>query len=173
MKDPLHHDPIDALGEAYEKLYEYVAKNLHDAENKTEPLFHTLLQEIKDKAGELKELSQNDAEKIADWVKRDMLDLANYFHETEHGLKDWLGFETTLIENEFLDLLLKSADQTTAKLLQLKVKTYLASAYHTGEIVGPGTLSCDHCYERLHFYSAGKMPPCPKCQATNFHRYVS
>ncbi len=173
MKDPLHHDPIDTLGEAYEKLYEHVAKSLHDAEEKTEPLFHKLLHEIRDKASEIKELSQHDAEKIADWIKRDMIDLTNYLQETEHELKDWLGFEITLVENEFLDLLLKAADQTTAKLLQMKVKTYLTSAYHTDEIIGPGTLSCDQCDERLHFHRAGKIPPCPKCNATNFHRRVS
>lgn len=172
MKDPIRHDPLDALGEAYEKLYEHVAKNLHDAEKKTEPLFHNLIKEAKEKASKFKELSEEDAEKIASWIKRDMTDLTNYLNHTGNDLKDWLGFETTLVENEFLDLLLKAADQTTAKLLQMKEKVYMDSTYHTGEVVGPGTLECDNCKEHLYFNRAGKIPPCPKCHATNFHRKV-
>ena len=173
MKDPLHHDPLDALGDAYEKLYEHVAKNLHNAEKKTEPLFHKLIEEVREKAGKFKELSEHDADKIAHWIKRDMTELTNYLSETGHELKDWLGFETSLVENEFLDLLLKAADQTTAKILEIKDRTYLTSTYHTGEIVGPGTLKCDKCMEHLHFHRAGKIPPCPKCHATNFHRSIN
>jgi hypothetical protein len=173
MKEPLRHDPIDALGDAYEKLYEHVASNYHNAEKKTESLFQKLLQEVKDNASEMKELSEHDAEKIADWIKRDILDLANYLSDTEREVKDWLGFETSLIENKFLELLLKTADQTTAKLLQLKAKTYLASEYHAGEIVCPGTFSCDNCEERVHIHRAGKLPPCSKCNATDFHRCVN
>lgn len=173
MNDPLHHDPLDALGEAYEKLYEHVAKNLHNAEKKTESLFHKLIQEVREKAIKLKELSEHESDEIAHWIKRDMTDLSTYLSESGHELKDWLGFETTLIENEFLDLLLSAGDKTTAKILQMKDKRYLASTYHTGEIVGPGTLKCDQCEEHLHFHRAGKIPPCPKCHATNFHRSVN
>ena len=173
MKDPLKHDPLDALGEAYEKLYEHVAKNLHDAEKKTEPLFHKLIEEVKEKAAKLKGVSEHDADKISHWIKRDLTDLTNYLHETGHELKDWLGFETTLVENEFLDLLLKSADQTIVKLLQMKDQSYLDSTYHAGEIVGPGTLACDNCQEIIHFHHAGKIPLCPKCKMPDFHRSVN
>ena len=30
MKDPDHHDPIDVLGEAYEKMYERVVENIYN-----------------------------------------------------------------------------------------------------------------------------------------------
>ena len=85
---------------------------------------------------------------------------------------EWLVFETTLLESETLDLLLKAADKTTVKLLQLKKDTQQISTYHTGEITGLGTLVCDQCDEKLHFHKAGKIPPCPKCHATVFHRNV-
>lgn len=173
MKDPQHHDPIDTLGEAYEKLYEHVADNFHRAEQKTKPLFNKLIQEARDKAVEFNDLTEHEADKVVDWIKRDMTDAANYLAETGHELKDWLGFETALVENKLLDLLIKAADQTTVKLLQIKEKSHPAIAYHTGEVTGPGTLMCDQCNEQLHFHRAGKIPPCPKCHATSFHRNVS
>ena len=168
----MQNNPLDVLGRAYENLYEQVAKSFHDAENKTAPLFHKLADEARNNVLKIKEISEQDAEKITSWVKRDISDLANYLEESGHELKDWLGFETSLIELEFLDALLKAADKTTAKILEVKGKVYLSSVYHTGEVIGPGTLSCDMCEERLHFRKAGKIPPCPKCHATNFHRCV-
>ena len=172
MKDPLHHDPIDALGQAYEKMYERAAENFHNAEDKTAPLIHRLIDEAKDKAIELKEISGEDAEKLSAYLKRDLSDAASYLLETGHELKDWLGFETTLVESGILDLLLKAADDTTLKLLKMKEDAQL-SVYHTGEITGPGTLICDQCSENLHFHKVAKIPPCPKCHATSFHRNIN
>lgn len=170
MTKPTHNGPIDALGAAYEKMYERAAQNLHSTEKKSAQLLHKLIDEAKDKAVELKELSEEDAAKLADWLKRDLDDTVNYLSETGLELKDWLGFETTLLESAMLDLLLKSADKTTVELLTMKDYARQPHAYHTGEITGPGTLVCDQCEEKLHFHRAGKIPPCPKCHATTFHR---
>ncbi len=170
MTKPTHSDPIDALGAAYEKMYERAAENLHSTEKKSAQLLHKLIDEAKDKAVELKELSEDDAAKLADWLKRDLDDTVNYLSETGLELKDWLGFETALLESAVLDLMLKAADKTTVELLTMKDYARQPHAYHTGEITGPGTLVCDQCSEKLHFHRAGKIPPCPKCHATTFHR---
>ncbi len=173
MKDPLHHDPLDALGAAYEKMFERAAEHFHKAEERTGPLLHKLIDEARDKAVELKELSREDAEKVASWVKRDLSEAASYLSETGRDLRDWLGFETTLVESGLFDFLLKAADKTTISLLEMKEAAEQASTYHTGEITGPGTLVCDNCSEKLHFHRTGRIPPCPKCHGTTFHRHTS
>ncbi len=170
MKDSQHHDPIDALGTAYEKMFERAAEHFHNVEEKTGPVLHKLVDEAKEKAIELKELSREDAEKLAAYLKRDLADATDYLLETGHELRDWLGFETSLVESSLLDLMLKAADKTTLQLLKLKETAREASVYRTGEITGAGTLVCDQCGEKLHFHKAGKIPPCPKCHATSFHR---
>ncbi len=170
MKKPSHHDPIDILGEVYEKMFERVAENFHKAEKKTDALLHKLIDEARDKAVELGEVSREEAEKISTYLKRDLTDAVHYLSETGHELKDWLGFETILVESAILDLLLTAADNTTVELLTMKESMQQASVYRTGEITGPGTLICDQCAEKLHFHKAGKIPPCPKCHATTFHR---
>ena len=170
MKDPLRHDPLDALGEVYEKMFERAVENFHKAEEKSGALFHKLIDEAKEKAVELEEVSREDAEKLSAYIKRDLSDAAGHLSETGRELKDWLGFETTLLESSIFDLLLKAADKTTLELLKMKEDAQQASIYHTGEITGPGTLVCDQCGEKLHFRKAGKIPPCPKCHATTFHR---
>lgn len=168
----MKEDPFDVLAKAYEKMFESAAKGIHDAENKSGELLHELIDKAKDEAIELKEISREDAEKLSTYVKRDLSEAASYMSETGQGLKDWLGFETALLETEFVDQLLKLADPTKVELFKLKLGTQQSPAYHTGEITGPGTLLCDQCGEKLHYYRAGKIPPCPKCHATNFHRNI-
>ncbi|VAW57235.1 hypothetical protein MNBD_GAMMA07-666 [hydrothermal vent metagenome] len=169
MNDPLH-DTINSLSEAYEKMHERTAVNLHKAKDKSSQLLHTLINQARDKAVELEELTEEEAAKIAQWLKRDMNDFIDYLVEGENEIKDWLGFETYLLESSFLDLLLKTADKTTVELLALKENARRASIYHTGEVTGPGVLICDECGENLHFHKAGKVPPCAKCHKTSFHR---
>lgn len=43
-------------------------------------------------------------------------------------------------------------------------------AYRTGEICGPGTLTCDNCGSRLTMSQTGHVPPCAKCKKTEFSR---
>ena len=167
-----HNDPIDILGSIYEKMYENAADGLQKAEHKTAPLLHQLIEDAKEKLSELEEVTREDLDKVAQYLERDMNDAARYLTETGAEFSDRLGFETALLESEFLYQMLKTADPTTLELLKLKEQAESA-AYHTGEITGPGTLVCDQCGEKIHFYRAGKIPPCPKCHATSFHRLRS
>ena len=170
MKQPLQHNPVDILEEAYEKMYKRATDNLHKASEKSRSLLHKFIDEAEEKAAELGEISKEDARKIAVWLKRDLNDAVEYLVDTEYELKDWLGFETRLLKSTMLDLMLKTADKTSVELLKLKEEFTKTNIYTTGEITGPGMLICDQCDEILHFHKAGKIPPCPKCHATSFHR---
>ncbi len=163
-------DPLDALGSAYEKMYERTAENINKLKDKSEPLLQTLMDKAKNKAIELEELTEQEAIKVSEWLKRDIDDAASYLTETGNELKDWLGYESTLLESAVLDLFLKTADKTTLTLLQLKESGMQPYSYHTGEITGPGTLVCDNCEAKVHFYNVGKISVCPKCQGTSYHR---
>jgi len=119
MNDPLH-DSVDALSKAYEKMHQRAVSNLHQAKEKSAQILHQFIHQAKDKAVALEELTEEDAAKVADWLKRDMDDFIDSLVEGENELKDWLGFETSLLENVFLDLMLQTADKTTVELLALK-----------------------------------------------------
>lgn len=170
MKQTQEHDPFDVLGEAYEKMYERAVANLHKIKTNTGPLLHELVDEARHKAVQLEELSEEEASQLASWLKRDLDEAVNYLAETGHELKDWLGFETSLIENTLLDLMLQTADKTTVELLKLKMNQQRPYAYQTGEITGPGSLICDECGKTLHFHKPGRIPPCPECHGIMFHR---
>lgn len=163
------HDPIEALGEAYETLLEKTVDNAHKAKIKGGPALHKLIDELAQKSSDVTELAGEEAIKIGEYLKRDLIDAANYLEKSGKELKDWLGFDLKLLKERLRNDFSKAADQTTIELLQLQQQAD-AAGYHTGEICGPGTLSCDKCGEKLHYHHAGHIPPCPKCNGTHFHR---
>ncbi|MCG2633931.1 MAG: zinc ribbon-containing protein [Gammaproteobacteria bacterium] len=170
MKKPYEHEPFDALSAAYEKMHERVVEGLYKATEKSGAVLHKLIDRAKHQAVELEELTEEDSAKVAGWLKRDWDEASNYLAETGHEIREWLGFETTLVESALLDRLLQVADKTTLGLMQLKEQSQRPYVYKTGEITGPGSLVCDQCGEILHFHKTGRIPPCPKCHGVLYRR---
>ena len=168
MKDlPPPRDPIEAVGEAYELLLENAIEQAHKLEEKSGPALHRVIDKVRTKTGELEELTNEEIEKLSVYLKRDLIDAAQYIEESSEDFKAWFGFDVGLIEDRLQELFTQAADQTTVELLKLKEQ---APEYRTGEITGPGTLLCSECGEQLHFHRPGHIPPCPKCRSTAFER---
>lgn len=124
----------------------------------------------KEKALEFEELTREEAEKLAYYVKRDLHDAAHFIVETEHELADWLRFDLSLLEERFIDLFSVMEDPTRTELDHLTEQAKLASEWTTGEIACAGTLYCASCNHRLSFYQPDFIPACPNCGATLFLR---
>jgi Zn finger protein HypA/HybF involved in hydrogenase expression len=127
----------------------------------------------RDKAVELGELTREEADKVASYLKRDIEDAATYLSGPSQEFADWLRFDIQLIEERLLEMFLTVADQTKLELMKLQHEADRADAWHTGEIAGIGTLQCFDCGELLHFHATGHIPPCPKCHGTAFRRVAS
>jgi len=157
------HD-LETMSEAYRKLLEGA---LHKAHQGGSNLFHWL----GDHGTAQHSLDQDDHKgaELKHSVRRDLADSARYRHETGRDLRDWLGFDVALIEQAFWNVFSDAADQTLLALHEMRLQAEV-SEYHTGEMVGLGTLACDKCNERLHFSAVGRIPPCPRCAGTRFHR---
>jgi rubrerythrin len=127
----------------------------------------------KEKALEFEELTREEAEKLAYYVKRDLHDAAHFIVETEHELADWLRFDLSLLEERFIDLFSVMEDPTRTELDHLTEQAKLASEWITGEIACAGTLYCASCNHHLSFYQPDFIPACPNCGATLFLREES
>lgn len=161
--------PTEGLGEAYEKLLMLSMKEARLIREKTGPALHKIIEESSEKLSELEEISRETADKVSDYLKRDLTEAAQYMTDSGKDFKTWLSMDTELIEDFLLDHMMQAADQTTIELNKLRQSAEIAE-YHTGELTGPGVLICDHCGEQIHFHSAGHIPPCSKCHETTFHR---
>ena len=165
--------PRDALGHlvaAYEKMLERVHNALDRAEQDTLPTLKRSIEQAREKAVELGELTREEAERVAGYVERDMKDAAGFLGETRQELSDWLQFDLRMIESRLLEMFANVADRTRVELSALAEQARQAAFYHTGEVTGPGTLICRDCGKAMQFHKTGHIPPCPKCHGTKFQR---
>lgn len=155
---------------AYNRMLENVKTFINDAEKEYGPKIQYGLESAKEKAGELEELTKEEVEKVGVYLKRDLMDAAEYLQENGKDLSDWLNFDIELIEERFIDTFSVIADQTRLELDRLADQANAVGVWKTGEIAGIGTLVCKSCGEQLHFHKPGHIPPCPKCHGVEFKR---
>lgn len=140
-------------------------------EHGARPVLSHFVEAAQQKAVELGELSRDEAEKIGNYLKRDVEDAAEYLAGPEaRELSDWFKFDIDLIEDRLFELFSSVADKTKLELMAWEERARHAGKYHTGEITGIGTLNCIQCGQAIHFHATGHIPPCPSCHATLFSR---
>ncbi len=151
--------------------YDNMIKHLHDALADTSKSLSHGLETAKEKTSELGGLTQEEINKISDFVKRDVEDAAYTITEKSHdSLSDWLKFDIELIENFALEAFMDVADKTRIQLAELEQRARAADTYRAGEITGPGTLVCTQCTKTIHFKTTSKIPECPDCGNKTFQR---
>lgn len=167
----MNHDDNKRLLQGYNRLLEHTRHIWHEISEEARPTLNWLVSRAIEKFDLAEELSREEAEKIANYLKRDIEDVANYLTGPEaKELKDWLKFDINLIEEEVLELFASVADPTKLELLALEERARQASQYHSGEITGIGTLHCSDCGKAMHFHQSGHISPCPACTCTTFQR---
>lgn len=158
-------DNNDAVGQAYESSLENALLQSKQADSS----LHSAIDAAENNHKSLSQLGADEIAKLKRSIQRDLIDAAQHLNETGQELKDWLGFDLMLIKNELWQRFTEATDKTTLELIKLKHIAANAE-YHTGEILGLGTLTCDQCGATLHFHKPGHIPPCGKCHGTRFHR---
>ncbi len=126
-----------------------------------------------EKASELGELTREEAEEVAGYVRRDLHDAADFINESGSELRDWLRFDLDVVEQSLAEMFAQMVDHTKLELDKLEKMANAVGEWHTGEIVGIGTLECKGCGEQLHFHKTGHIPPCPKCRGTKYRRLTT
>lgn len=157
--------------EAYERMMERTHAAMESAPKEHRPPLRKSLEEAREKAVELGELTREEAQRIAQFLQRDIEDAAHYLSESGREMSDWFRFDLRLLEERMIEMFSSVADQTRLELLELEERARLASEYRTGELTGPGTLECAGCSKLMQFVKAGHIPPCPQCHGTVFHRH--
>jgi predicted RNA-binding Zn-ribbon protein involved in translation (DUF1610 family) len=155
---------------AYDDMMVRVKTAIEEAEENTLPAIKRHIAKARDTAVELEELTRDEAERIAFFLERDLMDAGRHMAQSGHELGDWLRFDIGLIEDRLLDALLKAADHTRLDMLQFEEDLEEGPSYNTGEVTGPGTLECVSCGTDIRFHATGYIPACPTCGHTVFRR---
>lgn len=166
----MSEDDKDRELRGYEKMLDRLRHSLTDWEADVGPRLNAAVERARENAVEFGELTRDEAEKIAAWVRRDIEEAADYSSRTGREISAWLAMDSRLVESWIWDRFASVADQTRLDWLRFQESLTAAAEYHTGEIAGPGVLTCTGCEEALHFTRPGRIPPCPRCQGSVFRR---
>ncbi|NOQ37169.1 MAG: hypothetical protein GQ569_14965 [Methylococcaceae bacterium] len=157
---------IEAYNNLMEHLYEAMDDTLHSTAD--------ALDIAKEKLSELGGLTQEEINHIADSLNRDINHAAvNIEEKPQYESEDfssWLSFDIDLLENFALDSFMSLADKTRIELAKLRQQAAKYHPYHSGDITGPGTFSCEECGKEIAFKSTSEIPECPNCKAKSFVR---
>lgn len=158
------------LEQAYEHMLEVAREFVVNARENSGPVIRDALQEARQKAADLGELTTEEIDRLSGYIEKDLTEAANFMEEQERELADWLRLDLLVVEKYLLEKFTSLADRTRIELEQLSLEADLNGEWHTGEIVSMGVLQCTECGEQLHFERPGHIPPCPKCHKTVFRR---
>ncbi|HET8701108.1 MAG TPA: zinc ribbon-containing protein [Nitrococcus sp.] len=154
----------DHRAHAYERMLERLHHAMENAR------LHEAIETVKEQAVELGELTREEAERIGNFLRRDVEDAARYSAATDDDFRGWLRMDLRMVESWLWDRFSSVADKTRLELMELQRELQQSSAYHAGEITGPGTLACSNCGELIRFKQAEQIPRCPKCQGSVYRR---
>lgn len=153
---------------AYERMLERLRHFLEEADEQLH--LSDALEHARQRAVEYGELSREEADRIAGYVRRDLQDIGDYLVRGGRSLADWLRLDTALIEDRLLETLDRVADHARTELAALRERSRQTASYQAGEVAGPGKLVCDSCGETQSLHRGEEIPPCPRCQGRSFHR---
>lgn len=156
---------------AYAEMLERIADTLKKAEAEAAPKLRHMIDEAREFAVGVGDLTREEAEKIGAYLQRDLEDAAKYMDETGKEMREWLRFDLDLIEERMANAMSRMVDHTQLELQKLAERAAAhGDTWRTGEVVGPGTLRCKACGADMDFKKPGPVPPCPKCHKTQFER---
>ena len=153
------------LESLYEKMSKAVRDNLEKAGELTEETLERSLKESREWARQLREHYADDIPKVVEYLRRDFQDAVRLTREQARKKLDIdrLGVGV-------LAFVQRMAQKAGSRLDSFASRLSERLTYKTGEIAGPGTLTCLNCGQQMSIESASRIPPCPKCRTTGFRR---
>ncbi len=155
------------LGRAYRHMMDRSREIL---ENEAQPTLQQAIDTARKTAVELGELTREEADQVAHYVRRDLNDAGEYLSRTGREFREWAQIDLSMAEQGLVDLFVRAADRTRLEFEQFKRELKEGPLYRSGEMTGPGTLACRGCGQTMQFHEPGHIPPCPKCHGTTFRR---
>lgn len=154
----------------YEQMLRRLRTMMDQPDHLTRPRLHDALQAAKRQTVEQGELSHEEAERIGDYLRRDLEQAAQYTAAEDQDLAGWLHMDLQLIEDWLLDQFAKATDLTRVEYLNFQHGMLPPEVFSSGEVAGPGALVCNDCGNTLLFEHVDIIPQCPNCGGREFVR---
>ena len=165
----MNHQSSNRLIEAYNQMMASIRSSFETSDD-DEMSLSKAMSMARDEITHITDVTQDEAEEISNFIKRDINDAAEYMMESSSEFSDWLMLDIEVIERKLIDLFLSVADKTRIELEQFGVQNRELSLYYSGEITGPGTLLCNACGHKVSFTTTSQIQDCTECGHNTFRR---
>jgi len=165
----MNHQSSNRLIDAYNQMMASIRSSFETSDD-DEMSLSKAMSMARDEITHITDVTQDEAEEISNFIKRDINDAAEYMMESSSEFSDWLMLDIEVIERKLIDLFLSVADKTRIELEQFGVQNRELSLYYSGEITGPGTLLCNACGHKVSFTTTSQIQDCTECGHNTFRR---
>ncbi len=159
----------------YSDQYDRVMTRLRDQLETAEYQSWDFLQARIEEAVELElaaeEMTRDEMDLLAAYIKRDLKKLGFYAHETGEGIAAWLNFDLNVLEHQIGVQLMDLADRTRIGLAELEQRSLQDTLYLAGETAGAGTFRCLACGTDNRLTRASRLTSCLVCGGERFARH--
>lgn len=114
------------------------------------------------------EFTAEQMERASDFLKRDFIALQASAGQGVEFIQRNLS--PSRVGSAFLGLASDVITTAGELLVTLGDRIEEPIRFRTGEITGPGVLTCLSCDTELHFADSGTIPPCGNCHGTEFRK---
>lgn len=146
-------------------LYEKLASRTADLLEEGRKTFDEALKKAKDELSSAGEFSREQADKLGEYVRRDLKENADKAKEAVIKAVEPQRVAAG-VQSVFTRILTTAAETLT----ELAERSEKSLEFKTGEITSPGTLTCKECDAEMHMKKTTRIPPCPKCHKTIFRK---
>ena len=160
--------PTQSTAQLYERLATKTKEAFESGKRKSADELEaalTFAREGMEKAGEF---SREEGRQLMGFLRRDLKLAQHQMSSFAEATKSHL--HPKRVASGFLDLASSLLESTSETLEDWAEKAEEALSFHTGEVTGPGTLTCTDCGTELKMTGTKKIPPCPKCGKTEFRK---
>jgi hypothetical protein len=155
---------------AYEALRREIGNRLADVrETLNADTVHEALQQAREKLKAAGEYAADTVDRVGAHIEKDIVNAAQRMGPKWDALSE-KSADLFSVWRDRSNIFLARAAQAVADWLE-RVSPHLKPlAYEAGDIAAAGSFQCTSCGERLILRTSAHLPPCAKCQKTEFQR---
>jgi len=151
-------DQYDELAERFKELFEAGAE-------KSSEFAQVAMEKARQQLTAAGRLSEEQGRNLKKFLERDFAQMAETMRKEAKEKLNPARVSAGAMSS--LSALLNMAGSALSSIAE---RTQKAISCRSGEITSAGTLTCNACGHELHFKKTGRVPPCPKCHATEFRK---
>jgi hypothetical protein len=152
----------------YEKLAERAKQVFENSKKKSGAWIDEALESAADQLEEAGEFTKQEGRHAMEFLRKDLEATRVDFDQAAKATK--AALDPSRAGAGFADLASHLFDSLGDTFKTWAAKSEATLSFRTGQITGPGTLTCKACGTELHLDDPSRIPPCPKCHKTDYRK---